>query len=86
MDVIWKLKPIRYIIRRQLHDTVAGEIRMKNVHESIQLHHGIEDTIDIRLLLIPLSALNYKNHISAIQKLEGMHEMEQDRTGKRKMD
>lgn len=58
LDAMWKLKPIRYIIRRQLHDTLAGKIKMGNVHESIQLHHRIEDTIDIRLLLILWSAQN----------------------------
>lgn len=55
LDAIWKLKPIRFLIRGQLHDTVAGEIRMGNFRESIQLCGGSEDTKDIGLLLIPRS-------------------------------
>lgn len=68
LDAIWKLKPIRFIIRRQLHDTVAEEIRMGSFHESIQLHHESEDTRDRRLLLIPWSTQNYKNHISVVSE------------------
>lgn len=65
LDAIWKLKPIRFIIRRQLHDTVAGEIRIGgfSFHENIQLYHETEDTRDIGLLLIPWSTLNYKKKI-----------------------
>lgn len=41
----------------------------------IKLHQRIEDTIDIRLLLIPWSTQNYKNLIRVFPELKGMCKM-----------